>query len=419
MHSKSNDITIKSLFGSDISDISDSSESSNSDNPESNQKYPVQPNHQDFIPAEEFSPEYVKLLEKVQERITNPRNDDDLESIVKLVKQTNCYAKGKSSFDFDLCLLDKQTVYTICKELGIRKNPLYQESTVSVLDNADKNPKSPTSGAVKPNEQTMKHKQSRSQANTVDSVCPSNKQNEQINNQESAFLDTAREPGHLEQLRKDLQYLSESSSETSDVENVESNEQTSDQLGAITVMNSATELDVEPNEQTSDQSTLAKAVSLAIRDVPNGNDIELNKNAYQDDPVQFKVDLLEYVPIIDKNGKIIAYTSIMDEQEASSAPEKIENPKIVNNDVPDKKGKEFPCRFECGRKFHSMAGESRHKSFCKHHESKLRCDICDKIFTRKFTADKHKLKTMNFKGGGKSNWSQLQLLSKFQLFGNK
>lgn len=81
--------------------------------------YPVQQGHQDFIPVSEFTPEYVTLLQKVQERISNPRPGDNLESIVKLVQHTNCFALDSESFNFDLCLLDKRTVKKITKELGI------------------------------------------------------------------------------------------------------------------------------------------------------------------------------------------------------------------------------------------------------------------------------------------------------------
>ena len=86
---------------------------------ESQESYPVQSDHQDFIPVNEFTPEYVNLLQKVQDRIANPRPDDNLESIFKLVQQTNCYAVDKDSIQFDLCLLDKQTVNKITKVLGI------------------------------------------------------------------------------------------------------------------------------------------------------------------------------------------------------------------------------------------------------------------------------------------------------------
>ena len=86
---------------------------------EPQENYPVQSDHQEFIPVNEFTPEYVNLLQKVQDRIANPRQDDNLESIVKLVQQTNCFAVDDDSIQFDLCLLDKRTVNKISKELGI------------------------------------------------------------------------------------------------------------------------------------------------------------------------------------------------------------------------------------------------------------------------------------------------------------
>lgn len=83
--------------------------------------YPVQGevNHDKFMPVSEFTPDYVSLLQKLQDRISNPREGDNLESIVKLVQKTECYAIDSDSVKFDLCLLDKRTVIKITKELGI------------------------------------------------------------------------------------------------------------------------------------------------------------------------------------------------------------------------------------------------------------------------------------------------------------
>ena len=85
------------------------------------EEYPVQGevNDSKFPPVSEFTPDYVELLQKVQERICNPRENDNLESIVKLVQKTECYAIDSDSVKFDLCLLDKRTVIKITKELGI------------------------------------------------------------------------------------------------------------------------------------------------------------------------------------------------------------------------------------------------------------------------------------------------------------
>jgi len=83
--------------------------------------FPVQGevNHQKFMPVSEFTPDYVKLLQAVQNRIENPQENDNLESIVKLVQKTECYALDSDCVKFDLCLLDKRTVIKITKELGI------------------------------------------------------------------------------------------------------------------------------------------------------------------------------------------------------------------------------------------------------------------------------------------------------------
>ena len=75
--------------------------------------------HQKVVPISEFTPDYVNLLRKVQERISNPRKDDNLEGIVKLVQKTKRYAIKSDSVKFDLCLLDKLTIAKITKELGI------------------------------------------------------------------------------------------------------------------------------------------------------------------------------------------------------------------------------------------------------------------------------------------------------------
>merc|ERR1712008_610398 len=70
--------------------------------------FPIQGevNHQKFMPVSEFTPDYVKLLQAVQNRIENPQENDNLESIVKLVQKTECYALDSDCVKFDLCLLD-------------------------------------------------------------------------------------------------------------------------------------------------------------------------------------------------------------------------------------------------------------------------------------------------------------------------
>ena len=82
-------------------------------------QYPVQEEHTEYIPVSEFTPDYVSLLQKVQERISNPRKEDNLEVVVSLIQKTGCFAMEKDSFQFDLCLLDKRTVKKITKLLNI------------------------------------------------------------------------------------------------------------------------------------------------------------------------------------------------------------------------------------------------------------------------------------------------------------
>lgn len=54
-----------------------------------------------------------------QERIANPRKEDNLQGVAQLIRQTGCYAVDSDSINFDLCLLDKRTVKKITKCLGI------------------------------------------------------------------------------------------------------------------------------------------------------------------------------------------------------------------------------------------------------------------------------------------------------------
>ena len=51
----------------------------------------------------------------------------------------------------------------------------------------------------------------------------------------------------------------------------------------------------------------------------------------------------------------------------------------------------FSCQWECGRSFKTIRGKKRHEMFCKREENNLNCDICDKVFSRKFTRDSHRL----------------------------
>jgi len=55
----------------------------------------------------------------LQERISNPREEDNLEGVVRLIQENGCYSVDMENLNFDLCLLDKRTVKKITKFLGI------------------------------------------------------------------------------------------------------------------------------------------------------------------------------------------------------------------------------------------------------------------------------------------------------------
>lgn len=66
--------------------------------------------------------EIVNILNiSFQERIANPRKEDNLQGVVQLIQQTGCFGIDSDSeqINFDLCLLDKRTVKKITKCLGI------------------------------------------------------------------------------------------------------------------------------------------------------------------------------------------------------------------------------------------------------------------------------------------------------------
>merc|ERR1719376_1113950 len=81
--------------------------------------FPVQTDHNEYIKATEFSKEYVALLQDVQDRISNPQEGDNIQTVVGLIQKTGCFHIVNGSFTFDLCLLDKKTVKKIVKILGI------------------------------------------------------------------------------------------------------------------------------------------------------------------------------------------------------------------------------------------------------------------------------------------------------------
>ena len=68
---------------------------------------PVQPEHQDYPDVSEFTPDYLELLQVIQNRISALLEPDKLAAVVGIIQQTGCFAVSPDSFDFDLCLLDR------------------------------------------------------------------------------------------------------------------------------------------------------------------------------------------------------------------------------------------------------------------------------------------------------------------------
>ena len=60
------------------------------------------------------------LFYSAQERISNPAEGDDLASVIAVIQKTGCFAINSNSFDFDLCLLDRNTVLKIQRCLDIK-----------------------------------------------------------------------------------------------------------------------------------------------------------------------------------------------------------------------------------------------------------------------------------------------------------
>lgn len=75
---------------------------------------------QDYPDLEIFTPEYLNLLQAIQNRFNSPLAQDKMENLMRLIQQTGCFAVNSDSFDFDLCLLDKQTVKKIQRVLDIQ-----------------------------------------------------------------------------------------------------------------------------------------------------------------------------------------------------------------------------------------------------------------------------------------------------------
>ena len=61
-------------------------------------------------PPMKISNDYMNELKELKNKITTLKNNDDLQYVVQLIASTGCYEITKSTFDFDLCLLDQKTV---------------------------------------------------------------------------------------------------------------------------------------------------------------------------------------------------------------------------------------------------------------------------------------------------------------------
>lgn len=57
-----------------------------------------------------ISNEYMSELKDLKQKITTLKNNDDLNTLVRMIAATGCYEITKSSFDFDLVQLDRSTV---------------------------------------------------------------------------------------------------------------------------------------------------------------------------------------------------------------------------------------------------------------------------------------------------------------------
>ena len=82
---------------------------------------PVQTEHQDYPDESLYTPEYLSLLQSIQESIRNPMDSDKLEIIISTIQKTGCFAVRDGSFDFDLCRLDRRTVKKIQRVLDIKE----------------------------------------------------------------------------------------------------------------------------------------------------------------------------------------------------------------------------------------------------------------------------------------------------------
>ena len=153
------------------------------------------------------------------------------------------------------------------------------------------------------------------------------------------------EPDAFNPLRKKFRkILSESSTETLELDNVESN---------------------------NSSDLLAKAVKSACG--AEDQNEQINDQVSSTDPTENLNEELS--------------NQLSNEQAQSNDQSKT----VLDVKVITKWLQKFPCE-HCGRQFSSKIAQDKHKNHCKENESNLYCDICDKTFSRVDTAKKHKLK---------------------------
>ena len=60
-----------------------------------------------------FTPEYLSELVELQHKITNLNDKKEIQRIVDVVERSGSYNISSTSFDFDLCTLDTNTIRRI------------------------------------------------------------------------------------------------------------------------------------------------------------------------------------------------------------------------------------------------------------------------------------------------------------------
>lgn len=87
----------------------------------STESYPVQVNHEALCDINQFqNPKYLNFLLQLQERLSNPKSDDNIIEVVKLIHDTGCWIVENDEFVFDFGLINEHTVWEIGKILKLQ-----------------------------------------------------------------------------------------------------------------------------------------------------------------------------------------------------------------------------------------------------------------------------------------------------------